>query len=349
MSDNDLCKADDFSYELPEGLIAQNPAEKRDDSRLLLLPRFGGELSHARFSALPSFLRPGDLLVLNDTRVFKARLPGRKIPGGAAVELLCLEPAGEGGAWRALVRPGRRVQPGANVRLDDGTIVEIGGRAEDGLRIVRFPAGASASALFDRCGELPLPPYITKSTADAERYQTVYGKRENERSVAAPTAGLHFTPELLAELAARGVGHGFISLDVGLGTFRPVRVRDVRDHHMHSERCRVGGETASRIAETRRAGGRIVAVGTTVVRTLESFADENGVIEPGERETDIFIRPGYRFKIVDGLVTNFHLPRSTLLMLVCAFAGHGRTMRAYAEAVREEYRFFSFGDAMLIV
>lgn len=349
MPDNAFCSVDDFSYELPETLIAQNPAEKRDNSRLLVLPRFGGEFTHARFSDLPSFLCRGDLLVLNDTRVFKARLRGRKIPGGAAVEIFCLEPAGEDGEWRAMVRPGRKLRQGTSVRLADGTVVEIGRRIEGGLRVVRLPEGDGAALLFARCGELPLPPYITQSAADPERYQTVYGKIDNARSVAAPTAGLHFTPELLEGLRARGVGHEFISLDVGLGTFRPVKEQDVRDHRMHSERCRVGSSAVSRIAEARRAGGRIVAVGTTVVRTLESFADETGAISPGERETDIFIRPGYRFKVTDGLVTNFHLPRSTLLMLVCAFAGRERVLSAYAEAVREKYGFFSFGDAMLII
>ncbi len=351
MPDSDfreLYRVDDFDYELPEELIAQSPAEKRDESRLMVLPRFGGGPSRVRFSDLPSFLRAGDLLVLNDTRVFKARLFGKKVPAGAAVEIFFLEPAPEGNAWKVLVRPGRKLQPGAAVELPDGSIVSIGERIEDGLRLIHLAEGEDASALLERCGELPLPPYIKGRPADPERYQTIYAKRENERSVAAPTAGLHFTPELLAALESKGVGYAFVTLDVGLGTFRPVKVEDVRDHHMHSERCRVGDGTAQRIAETRRAGGRIVAVGTTVVRTLESFADESGAIEPGERETDIFIRPGYRFKVVSGLVTNFHLPRSTLLMLVSAFAGHERIMGAYAEAVRERYRFFSFGDAMLI-
>lgn len=314
----------------------------------MVINRSEGTTAHARFSELPSFLRGGDLLVMNDTRVFNARLLGKKIPSGGAVEIFCLERAPEARAWKALVRPGRKLAPGSEARLSDGTVVRIGERLEDGLRLVLLPEDAEVSGLFERCGELPLPPYIRSAAASPERYQTVYGRRDNERSVAAPTAGLHFTPELLAELERRDVGHTFISLDVGLGTFRPVKAEDVREHHMHSERCRIGAQAADAIARTRRSGGRIVAVGTTVVRTLESFADEDGGIAPGARETDIFIRPGYKFKVVDALITNFHLPRSTLLMLVSAFAGHGRIMSAYAEAVKERYRFFSFGDAMLI-
>lgn len=350
MADNttpDLSLTASYNYELPEELIAQNPSGKRDASRLLRLA--SGRVSYNVFSDLPRLLRPGDLLVMNDTRVFRARLAGKKIPGGASVEIFCLRQVpGDGLSWAALVHPGRKLPPGSLVELAPGLSAVIGERLEDGVRVARLPEDVPPEELFERYGQVPLPPYIKNSAAPPERYQTVYGKRENDRSVAAPTAGLHFTPELLNRLAASGVEREFITLDVGVGTFRPVKTDDIRLHKMHSERCVVSPDAADRINSAKREGRRIVAVGTTVVRTLESMSDESGTILPGELETEIFITPGYRFKAVDALLTNFHLPRSTLLMLVCAFAGYDAVMSAYAEAVREKYRFFSFGDAMLL-
>jgi S-adenosylmethionine:tRNA ribosyltransferase-isomerase len=318
------------------------------------LSRRGGRIEHCLFSGLPGLLRPGDVLVMNDTRVLKARIVGKKKPGGARAEIFCLSPSGDPdapdapGVWRALVRPGRKLPPGSVVELSDGRSVEILDRAEDGLRLVRLPCGAGSEEFFERCGRTPLPPYIRNSQAEPERYQTVYSDHAKTRSVAAPTAGLHFTGGLLAQLGDMGVELTFITLDVGAGTFRPVRARDVRDHRMHSEACSIGAAQAERINLARAEGRRIVAVGTTVVRTLESFADDSGILSSGARETDIFIRDGYKFRITDALLTNFHLPRSTLLMLVSAFADYQNTMNAYAEAVREKYSFFSFGDAMLI-
>jgi S-adenosylmethionine:tRNA ribosyltransferase-isomerase len=308
-----------------------------------------GGVSHCVFSDLPSLLGPGDLLVMNDTRVFRARLAGKRLSGGGAVEIFCLRQSPDDEfSWTALVRPGRRLPPGSPVELAPGIVAAVGERIGDGVRMVRLPDNIPVDALFERYGKIPLPPYIKNSSAPPERYQTVYGKRENDRSVAAPTAGLHFTPKLLDRLAESGVKTEFITLDVGVGTFRPVKSDDIRQHKMHSERCSVAHGAASRINAARSEGRRVVAVGTTVVRTLESMADESGMVSPGCRETEIFIAPGYRFKAVDALLTNFHLPRSTLLMLVCAFAGYDAVMDAYAEAVRQRYRFFSFGDAMLM-
>ncbi|MDR1943742.1 MAG: tRNA preQ1(34) S-adenosylmethionine ribosyltransferase-isomerase QueA [Synergistaceae bacterium] len=350
----DLFDVTSYSFDLPEELIAQNPSERRDGSRLMAVaresgPKRGAEPSHMFFSDLPGLLMPGDLLVMNDTRVFRARLAGKKIPGGASAEIFCLSQRGDDPReWRALVRPGGKLPPGTEVALPGGAAVTIGERLGDGLRLIRLPRDTEPSEMFERLGQVPLPPYIRHGTVLPERYQTVYAKRENDRSVAAPTAGLHFTGELLARLEDAGIGREFITLDVGLGTFRPVKERDVRNHKMHAERCRVGENTALRVNEARRSGRRIVAVGTTTARTLESMADDSGSISAGEKETDIFIRPGYRFKAIDALITNFHLPESTLLMLVSAFAGHETTMKAYALAVKERYRFFSFGDAMLI-
>lgn len=348
---NNIDRLDAYDYSLPEALIAQNPAERRDASRLMCLERASGTFAHRHFSDLPDILRPGDLLVMNDTRVFRARLLGKKLPGGAAVEIFCLEPAAGARAWRALVRPGRKLQPGARVALCDGSVVTIGARVDDGMRLVDLPEDVppgDVDAFFERCGELPLPPYIRERAADGERYQTVYSDKTKRRSVAAPTAGLHFTQDLLEKLARQGVERAFVTLDVGIGTFRPVKTTDVREHTMHAERCRIERAQADRINAARVAGRRVIAVGTTAVRTLESFADASGAVEAGERQTDIFIRPGYRFKAVDALITNFHLPQSTLIMLVSAFAGYDLTMRAYREAVARAYRFFSFGDAMLI-
>ncbi len=354
----DLFDVESYDYDLPEDRIAQNPAERRDASRLMHLTRAGGGIAHRTFSDLPALLRADDVLVLNDTRVLCARLLGEKIgegrgpdAPGAQAEVLCLsqpDAAREPDVWRALVRPGRKLPPGTRVRLAGGHVVEIGARIEDGMRLVRLSADIPQEALFERCGRLPLPPYIKQTRADDARYQTVYADAAKRQSVAAPTAGLHFTEALLDELRAMGVETEYVTLDVGIGTFRPMKVRDVREHRMHSERCRIGAEQAERLNRARAAGRRIVAVGTTSVRTLESFAGAQGRIAAGERETDIFIRPGYAFRAVDALITNFHLPRSTLLMLVAAFAGYAYAMRAYAEAVRSGYRFFSFGDAMLI-
>jgi S-adenosylmethionine:tRNA ribosyltransferase-isomerase len=347
----DIGLASSYSYELPEELIAQNPSDMRDASRLMRLA--SGRVSHGVFSDLLRLLRPGDLLVMNDTRVFRARLAGKKIPGGASVEIFCLsQMPGDEFSWKALVRPGRKLPPGSLVELAPGfsprLVASIGERLEDGACATRLPECIPPEELFERCGQVPLPPYIKNSSAPPERYQTVYGKRENDRSVAAPTAGLHFTPELLDRLEASSVGREFITLDVGVGTFRPVKAALISEHKMHRERCAISPDAAERINAAKREGRRIIAVGTTVVRTLESMADESGILSPGELETEIFITPGYRFKAVDALLTNFHLPRSTLLMLVCAFAGYDAVMSAYMEAVRERYRFFSFGDAMLL-
>jgi S-adenosylmethionine:tRNA ribosyltransferase-isomerase len=343
-----LCFLDAYDYDLPEELIAQTPAERRDASRLMCARRDTGEIAHRRFSDLPELLRPGDLLVMNDTRVFCARTLGNKIPGGARAEIFFLRPAGDPRGWEALIRPGKILPPGARVALEGGCVVEVEGRAADGGRVVRLPDGLDTEEFFARCGRVPLPHYIRKDMGDGERYQTVYADRAKNRSVAAPTAGLHFTPELLARLDERGVERAFVTLDIGVGTFRPVKTEDVREHRMHTERCAIESEQATRVTAARTGGRRVVAVGTTAVRTLETFADESGVVAPGERDTDIFIRPGYRFKAVDALITNFHLPKSTLLMLVSAFAGHGVTMAAYRAAVEKRYRFFSFGDAMLV-
>jgi S-adenosylmethionine:tRNA ribosyltransferase-isomerase len=336
-----------YDYDLPPELIAQNPAERRDASRLMRLSRNTGRTAHLRFSDLPSLLRPGDLLVMNDTRVFRARVPAKKIPGGAAVEIFFLAPVGDGREWRTLARPGRKLPPGARAEAE-GVVIEIKEQLEDGSRIVSLPDGVTPGDFFRRCGHTPLPPYIKHTAAPDERYQTVYSDPAKNRSVAAPTAGLHFTPELLDGLTRGGVETAFLTLDVGVGTFRPVKTDDIRQHVMHSERYEMSETCAEAVNGAKSSGRRVIAVGTTAVRALESSADDLGRVSPGASETGIFITPGYRFKIPDAIITNFHLPRSTLLMLVSAFAGHGETMRAYAEAVSLGYRFFSFGDAMLI-
>jgi S-adenosylmethionine:tRNA ribosyltransferase-isomerase len=342
-----LYDIESYAPEIPEELIAQNPSQKRDGCRLMRLDRATGKIERRRFAELPSILRAGDLLVFNDTRVFKARARGKKIPGGASVELFFLRRE-DGNVWRALVRPGRKLPPGAEVETGGGTVARITARHTGGERSVALPEDVNAEEFFRANGEVPLPPYIKNSSAPEEMYQTVYADAEKSRSVAAPTAGLHFTRELMGELAAAGVETEFITLDVGIGTFRPVKSADIRNHDMHSERCEIGASCAERVNAAKSEGRRVIAVGTTAVRTLESFADTSGFVAPGARDTDIFITPGYRFKTVDAMITNFHLPKSTLLMLVSAFAGRERIMTAYAEAVRERYRFFSFGDAMLI-
>jgi len=339
-------KTSDFLYDLPEELIAQTPAEKRDGSRLLALDRRTGRMQHRHFYDLPSYLRPGDCLVLNDSRVIPARLFGVR-PSGGAVEIVLLREL-DVGRWECLCRPGKKMRVGTEVRFGDG---ELTGVVEDvlpdGNRIIRFRYEGIFLELLDRLGNMPLPPYIKTQLADPERYQTVYAREPG--SAAAPTAGLHFTPELLDRIRAMGVDVRFVTLHVGLGTFRPVKAENIEEHEMHSEFCTVPGETAEAIARTKAAGGRIVAVGTTTCRTLESFAAAgDGVVLAGSRWTNIFIYPGYEFRCIDALVTNFHLPGSTLVMLVSALAGRENILNAYQTAVEMRYRFFSFGDAMFI-
>lgn len=370
----------DYFYDLPKELIAQDPLADRSASRLLVMDRTTGAVSHHVFKELPSFLRKGDCLVFNDTRVIPARLLGTKKDTGAAVEILLLKrleetdlplenPSGslqgedenaDGYGdfnrciWECLVRPGKKLRPGAEVvfGVSDASDAPLTARIEetkeDGNRIARFFYKGIWEEVLDSLGEMPLPPYITHKLAreNRERYQTVYARFDG--SAAAPTAGLHFTKELLEDIDRAGIRRAFVTLHVGLGTFRPVKVADVREHVMHSETCSITPETADLINRTRAEGGRIFCVGTTSVRTLESFAEEDGTIRPGRKDTSIFIYPGYRFKAVDGLITNFHLPESTLLMLVSAFAGRDHVLAAYDEAVRQRYRFFSFGDAMLL-
>ena len=342
-------RVEEFDYELPPELIAQEPLPERDASRLMVVDRDTGRWLHARFRDLPRFLRPGDCLVLNDTRVRPARLYGRR-PTGGQVEFLLLQPT-EDGRWLALARPGRRVRPGTMVVCgeDRPLRVYVEEARESGERVIRLepPAGETVDQTLHRLGRVPLPPYIRAELDDPERYQTVYAREEG--SVAAPTAGLHFTPQLLEQLQAQGVRIAYLTLHVGVGTFRPVTVERVEDHTMHAEFFRVEPAAAAAINEARAAGGRIVAVGTTVTRTLETVARPDGTVEPGSGWTDLFIYPGYRFKAIDGLITNFHLPRSTLIMLVAALLGKERTLAAYREAVARRYRFFSFGDAMLVL
>ncbi len=338
-------KKSDFYFDLPEELIAQTPLEKRDSSRLMCLDRVTGEVSHRVFTDLEELLRPGDCLVMNDSRVLPARLLGTRESGGA-VEVLLLRDLGEG-RWECLTRPGRKTKPGVKLSFGSGELTaEVESVAEGGNRIIRFNYEGIFLEVLERLGKMPLPPYIKEELQDAERYQTVYSRELG--SAAAPTAGLHFTRELLDRISAKGVRECFITLHVGLGTFRPVKEDEIEDHDMHSEFCIVPEETARIINETKAAGGRVVCVGTTSCRTLESFANPDGTMDAKSGWTNIFIYPGYRFKCMDALVTNFHLPESTLVMLVSAFAGREHVLNAYAEAVRERYRFFSFGDAMFI-
>ena len=339
-------KTSDFLYDLPEELIAQTPVEPRDHSRMLVIPKGGGPLEHRHFYDLPEYLRPGDALVINETRVIPARLLGER-PGGGAAEILLLKALGPK-RWETLVRPGRRLREGATVSFGGGRLTaRIVGDTDAGGRVVDFECEGALEAALDELGEMPLPPYIHEKLADRERYQTVYARSEG--SAAAPTAGLHFTPELLDRVRGMGVEVIPVLLHVGLGTFRPVKADDVEDHVMHSEYYEVTPEAAARVNAVRRAGGRVIAVGTTSVRTLESASPEKGVLAPCSGWTNIFIKPGYEFKQVDGLITNFHLPGSTLIMLVSALLGRERTLAVYEEAVRERYRFFSFGDATLII
>ena len=335
----------DFDYYLPEELIAQTPLAQRDASRLMILPRQQGACSHRHFFELPSLLRKGDLLVFNDTRVIPARLHGRKRDTGAKVEVFLLKRL-DLDRWETLVRPGRKLRPGTEVVFSDELSAVIEDTTEFGGRIVRFCWQGVFEEILQRLGEVPLPPYIHEKLPDPERYQTVYA-RENG-SAAAPTAGLHFTPELLSQLREQGIQTAYVTLHVGLGTFRPVAVESIQDHVMHSEQYAISAETAALVNETRRQGGRVIAVGTTAVRTLET-AGQSGQLQPCSGFTNIFIYPGYEYKIIDGLITNFHLPKSTLLMLVSALAGRERVLAAYKEAVEQRYRFFSFGDAMFIL
>ncbi len=340
-------KTSDFYYDLPQELIAQDPLKDRSASRLLCLGRADGHIAHRRFVDLKEQLRPGDCLVINDTKVIPARLHGKKKDTGAAVELLLLKRR-EGDVWETLVKPGRKIRPGCRLTFGEGMLeAEVTDIVDDGNRLVHFLYKGVFEEVLDQLGEMPLPPYITHELKEKGRYQTVYAKHEG--SAAAPTAGLHFTGDLLEEIRGMGVKIAHVTLHVGLGTFRPVKVDNVDEHHMHAEFYQIEESQARMVNETRQAGGRIIAVGTTSCRTLESAADETGVLYAGSGWTDIFIYPGYDFKMVDGLVTNFHLPESTLLMLVSALAGRERVMAAYEEAVRERYRFFSFGDAMFIM
>lgn len=339
-------KTSDFYYDLPEGLIAQDPLLKRSDSRLMLLDKNTGEIEHSVFNKLPEYLKPGDCLVINNTKVIPARLIGKKEGTGGAVEILLLKRISDD-VWETLVKPGKKLRTGARVSFGGGILkAEIMDVLEDGNRHVKFEYDGIFEEVLNELGEMPLPPYITHKLEDKNRYQTVYAKYEG--SAAAPTAGLHFTSELLETIKNMGINIASVTLHVGLGTFRPVKVDDVTKHHMHTEFYSVTREAADMINETKAKGGRIICVGTTSCRTVESCSDENGIVYPGQGNTDIFIYPGYKFKVLDALITNFHLPESTLLMLVSALAGKDNIMHAYEIAVKEEYRFFSFGDAMFI-
>lgn len=340
-------KTSDFYYDLPPELIAQDPLEDRSSSRLMVLNKETGEVSHHVFREVASFLEPGDCLVLNNTKVIPARLMGVREETGGAVEVLLLKRRADD-VWETLVRPGKKARPGTKLVFGDGLLhAEVLEVVEEGNRLIRFQYEGIWEEVLDRLGEMPLPPYITHKLQDKNRYQTVYAKYEG--SAAAPTAGLHFTQELLREVEKKGVDIAYVTLHVGLGTFRPVKVENLAEHHMHSEYYQVSGEAAEKINRAKESGHRVICVGTTSCRTVESACDENGHLEAGCGDTDIFIYPGYRFKVLDALITNFHLPESTLVMLVSALAGREHVLSAYEEAVREKYRFFSFGDAMLIV
>ena len=336
-------KTSDYYFDLPQELIAQDPLEDRAASRLLVMNTKTGEIEHRIFRDIKEYLRPGDTLVLNDTKVIPARLLGTKEDTGANVEILLLKRLGAD-RWETLVRPGKKLKPGARVTFGDGSlkavILDI---LDEGNRLVKFEYEGIFEEILDRLGEMPLPPYITHKLEDKNMYQTVYARYEG--SAAAPTAGLHFTQELLDEIRAMGVNTAFVTLHVGLGTFRPVKVDDVTNHHMHSEWYQVSEEAEQLINKTHEEGHRVICVGTTACRTVESAADESGIVHTGADDTSIFIYPGYKFKVMDGLITNFHLPESTLVMLVSAFAGRERVLGAYEEAIRLKYRFFSFGDA----
>lgn len=336
----------DFYYDLPEELIAQDPLLDRSSSRLMHLDKKTGEIQHTDFKHIVNYLKPGDCLVINDTRVIPARLYGSKVGTDAGIEILLLKRK-ENNIWETLVKPGKKAKPGTKISFGDGLLIgEVLDIVEEGNRLIQFTYDGIFEEILDQLGEMPLPPYITHKLQDKERYQTVYAK--NEGSAAAPTAGLHFTKELLQQIQEMGVKIAHVTLHVGLGTFRPVKVDDVENHHMHSEFYVVEEDQAKLINDTKKNGGRVISVGTTSCRTLESATDENGILQAKSGWTEIFIYPGYKFKMIDALITNFHLPESTLLMLVSALAGKEHIMKAYEEAVKERYRFFSFGDAMLI-
>ncbi len=337
----------DFYYDLPEELIAQDPLADRSSSRLLLLNKENGAVEHHIFKEIVDYLHPGDCLVVNNTKVIPARLIGSKVGTGAKIEVLLLK-RGEDNVWETLVKPGKKVRPGTKISFGDGLLVgEVLEVVEDGNRLIHFEYEGIFEEILDQLGQMPLPPYITHQLQDKTRYQTVYAKHDG--SAAAPTAGLHFTPELLQAIQEKGVNIAHVTLHVGLGTFRPVKVENIQEHHMHSEYYMVEEDQAKLVNETKEKGGRVIAVGTTSCRTLESATGEDGILRAGSGWTDIFIYPGYQFRMIDCLITNFHLPESTLMMLVSALAGRDRIMAAYAEAVKERYRFFSFGDAMFIV
>lgn len=341
-----MLKTHDFYYDLPEELIAQTPLADRAASRLMVLDRETGQLQHRHFYDIVEYLNPGDCLVLNNSRVLPARLLGCRLPTKGSVEVLLLKDKG-GGVWECLTKPGRKTPPGTQLSFGDGALTAtVVDALEDGNKLVQFHYTGIFLEVLERLGKMPLPPYIKEELQDSERYQTVYSKING--SAAAPTAGLHFTKELLARIEAKGVKLAYVTLHVGLGTFRPVKADEVTEHHMHSEFCMISKKTADMINETKRAGGRVICVGTTSCRTLESLAREDGTFAESSAWTEIFIYPGYRFKAMDGLITNFHLPESTLVMLVSAFAGREYILHAYEEAVRQRYRFFSFGDAMFI-
>ena len=339
-------KKSDFYFDLPQELIAQDPLEDRSSSRLLVLDKETGEMEHRVFHDIVEYLHEGDCLVLNNTKVIPARLMGTKKDTGATIEVLLLKRR-ENDIWETLVKPGKKAKPGTVITFGDGlltgTVVDV---VEEGNRLIQFSYEGIFEEGLDKLGEMPLPPYITHKLQDKNRYQTVYAKYEG--SAAAPTAGLHFTKELLAQVEAKGVKIAYVTLHVGLGTFRPVKEENVLEHHMHSEFYQVTPEAAKLINDTKAAGGRVICVGTTSCRTIESAADENGVVQAGCGDTEIFIYPGYRFKVLDNLITNFHLPESTLIMLVSALAGREHVLHAYETAVEMKYRFFSFGDAMFI-
>lgn len=346
MAETTELKKSDFYFDLPQELIAQDPLEDRSSSRLLVLDKDTGEISHHIFRDIIDYLHPGDCLVLNNTKVIPARLLGEREGTGGHVEVLLLKRK-EADVWETLVKPGKKCKPGQRLTFGDGLLkAEVLETVEEGNRLIRFEYEGIFEEVLDKLGEMPLPPYITHKLKDKNRYQTVYAKYEG--SAAAPTAGLHFTGELLQEIEKKGVSVVYVTLHVGLGTFRPVKEENVLEHHMHSEFYQISEDAAKRINETKQKGGRVICVGTTSCRTLESAGDENGVVHAGSGDTEIFIYPGYRFKVLDALITNFHLPESTLVMLVSALAGREHVLRAYEEAIQERYRFFSFGDAMFI-